>query len=229
MNKKTLFVVGPLLLVVLSLFMNWKQWRNSVADQDRIEALSQNTSNGEAKIVDRYIHDSVEHVVIKEVFVKTPAEKAVAVGSGYTDTLARALKVAVKQIDEVTKVNAALVAKLQMKEQAGQPTAMRYHNDKWLTASYDRDTDSLNLKYNVALNQAQYWKRSWLLAPKRYFNDIFSDDPRVSINSVKRFTMADRKPKRFGIGAHVGYGLTLPQLKPTVFAGVGINYNLVEF
>lgn len=58
----------------------------------------------------KYIRDSIEHTVIKEVVVHSNAGKTLAVGSGYIDTLTRALKVAQDRMSVATKVEARLTA-----------------------------------------------------------------------------------------------------------------------
>jgi hypothetical protein len=167
-------------------------------------------------------------VVIKEVPVATTAEKSIAVGSGYLDTLTKALSIAVNKVDEATKVNATLIAEnIQLRQmQAG---SMLQYRDKWLRLDYDPDSNTVALNYDVSLNIAKYWKRSWLVGEKKYYVDIFSDDPRVQVNSVKRYTMAQSRQRRFGVGFNASYSY-LPfynSWQPAI--GIGINYNLFEF
>lgn len=229
MNNKTSIILPLLiLLLALSLFANIRQLIRSKKDAARIAALGEATSNGHAKIITRYIHDSIEHVVIKEISVKSDAEKEIAVGSPYMDTLTKAIKVAANRIDEVTKVNAKLTAEnISLKKST---TEHKYeYQDKWLSLSYSADSSRLNLSYDVSLNIAKYWKRNWFIAPKRYFVDLYSDDSRIKINSVKRYTLSEQSPKRLGVGLSAGYSFIplLNRWQPTI--GIGLNYNLIEF
>lgn len=197
-------------------------------ERARVALLSKSTTAGQAQIVERYVHDSIEHVVVKEVPVTNDAEKSLAVGSGYLDTLTTALKVASNRIEEVTKVNARLTAEnIALKQDSG--SRLYRYNDRWLSLEYQPDSNRVNLNYDVSLNVAKYWKRKWLFAPKEYFIDISSDDARVNINSVKRFTLQEKKQKRLGIGFTVGYNYMplLNKWQPAL--GFGLNYNLVEF
>jgi len=217
-----------LLLLALSLAVNVRQLVSGRKDARRMAELEEGAAAGHARIVTRYIHDSIEHVIVKEVAVKSNAEKTSAIGSPYLDTLTRAIKVAAGRIDEVTRVNAKLVAENVSLRKAA--TGNRYeYQDKWLSLSYSADSSRLDVNYNVSLNIAKYWKRKWFVAPRQYYIDLYSDDPRVRINEVKRFTLATQGPKRFGFGFSAGLGY-LPfsnQWQP--FFGVGLNYNLIEF
>lgn len=229
MNNKTSIILPlVILLLALSLFVNIRQLIRSRKDAARIATLGATTTNGQAKIITRYIHDSIEHVVIKEISVKSDADKAIAIGSNYMDTLTKAIKVAANRIDEVTKVNAKLSAEnVALKKSA---TGNKYeYQDKWLSLSYSTDSSLLNLSYDVSLNIAKYWKRNWFIAPKQYFVDLYSDDSRIKINSVKRYTLSVQSPKRLGVGLSAGYSYIpfLNKWQPTI--GIGLNYNLIEF
>lgn len=229
MKNRSLFIILFFaLLLSFSLFINIKQFIRSEADAGRIAALSSSTRNGQAKVIMRYVHDSIEHVVIKEAAAHTLAEKNTAVGAGYLDTLSKAIKIASNRIDQVTQINARLEAEnLQLKKSA---TLNQYtYQDKWLNISYNPDSNLVGLNYNVSLNTARYWKRPWLLGAKEYYLDIFSEDSRVKINSAKRYTYMERKVKKFGLGFSAGYSFIpfLNQWQPTL--GVGLNYNLIQF
>jgi hypothetical protein len=229
MNNKTSIILPlVILLLTLSLFVNIRQLIRSRKDAARIAALGEATPGGQAKIITRYIHDSIEHVVIKEISVKSDAEKEIAIGSNYMDTLTKAIQVAANRIDEVTKVNAKLAAEnITLKKSA---TGNKYeYQDKWLSLSYSTDSSLLNLSYDVSLNIAKYWKRNWFIAPKQYFVDLYSDDSRIKINSVKRYTLSVQSPKRLGVGLSAGYSYIpfLNKWQPSI--GIGLNYNLIEF
>lgn len=62
---------------------------------------------------------------------------------------------------------------------------------------------------------------------KEYKAVITSLNPVVKINEIKSFKFDAPKPKRFGIGAQVGYGVSTTGLTP--YIGLGISYNLLTF
>ena len=229
MNNKTSIILPlVILLLALSLFANIRQLIRSRKGVSRIAAMGEATPNGHATIITRYIHDSIEHVVIKEISVKSNAEKKIAAGSPYMDTLTKAIKVAANRIDEVTKVNAKLTAENVSLKKSTMGNKYEYQ-DKWLSLSFSVDSSHLNLSYDVSLNIAKYWKRNWFIAPKQYFVDLYSDDSRIKINSVKRYTVSVQSPKRLGVGLSAGYSFIplLNKWQPTI--GIGLNYNLIEF
>lgn len=51
-------------------------------------------------------------------------------------------------------------------------------------------------------------------------------NPYATINSLENIIIQD-KPKRFGIGLHLGYGVATNGLSPVI--SIGINYNLIKF
>lgn len=227
-GKKILLVSILVAVCCISLLLNYTLFKAKKLSDQRIELLSQNTSNGQASIITKYVHDSIEHVVIKEVPVTTVVEKNIAVGSGYMDTLTRAIKIAANRIDEVTKINAKLVAENVSLRKSNADGSYKYQ-DKWLNVTYMPDSNKIDLSYDVGLQAAKYWKRSWLLAPKQYYVDVFADDPRVQINAVKRYTLSEEKQRRLGIGFNAGYSFIPFLNKWQASVGVGLNYNLIEF
>ena len=244
MRIKLLFLLALVALLVASVTGNLHQWRNAKADAQRIALLEQAPPVAGSAIVAREVKaDGLEHVTTRPVPAKTTQQKAAAVGGAYLDTVARALQVAVQQVAELTKVNAQMVAtniKLQAQVNAGGvATSKQVYRDKWLSLVYDADSNSLDsLLYDVTLNSTKYWKRSWFLAPKRYYRDWYSDDPRVRINNVATYTEPAPRPKRFGIGFQAGYGypLQIPRQPnepllglPTGYVGFGFSYNLKSF
>jgi len=127
-----------------------------------------------------------------------------------------------------TKVEARLTAENMRLQKLVDTNVYRYR-DPWLSFYYDADSNRVNLQYDTSLHIVKYHKRKRLLGSKQSFIDIFSDDPRVTINQVKRFTVAEKRQKRLGLGIHAGYSYSplLKRLMPTV--GIGFQYNVVEF
>ena len=62
---------------------------------------------------------------------------------------------------------------------------------------------------------------------KEYRAVITSLNPVVKINEIKSFKFDAPKPKRFGMGAQIGYGVSTTGLTP--YIGLGISYNLLTF
>lgn len=76
------------------------------------------------------------------------------------------------------------------------------------------------------------WKRvkeGGIFNRKRFIQaDVSFANPYTRINKLDAYRIADKKPKRWGIGLHTGYGFSQSG-KPGVYAGVGISYNFIRW
>lgn len=222
-----------LIIIVLSCFaialsiISYSQYAQKKKDEEIYKELL--LSSGKNEVVKEYIRDSVKHTVFIEKRIKdTELEKRLAISSQYADSLERALKVSITQIKQVTKVNAELDATLKLvKQKDGTVT----YQDKWLSLLYQPATETLDLRYNVNLNIARYSKRSWFLAEKKSYVDIYSDDSRVTIKGLNSFVLQEKPSKRFGLGLSTGYALSFSnnQFVTQPYIGIGVNYNLLNF
>lgn len=220
-----ILLIALLAICATSLTLNWRQWLNKKKSDERISELVK--LGGKAQIVTQYVRDSVQHTVFKEVYVQDNAtEKRLAITKSYADSLEQALRISIDRMTQVSKINSRLTAQLKLQTEEEE----KYYKDKWLSLSYNPRSDSLQLTYDVNLNMVRYSDRRWLLAPKRHYIDIFSDDPRVSIQGLKTFQIAEKPPARWSFGLHGGYGLTLNDpFRFAPYIGAGISYNLIHF
>ena len=218
-------------LLVLSIGINIKQYRTNEAKNDRITSLIQ--TDGQNTVVDHYIRDSITHTVFKEkVIGDTRAEKQLAIGKSYADSIERALKKSLDKIDQISKINARLEAQLLLKESTdtnGRKSLA--HRDKTIDLTYYPDTDSVDLGVDIGLNEARYSERKWILGNRQNFVEVFPDDKRITIKGLKSYVIKESPQRRFGIGVSSGYGAFAdgPTLKMMPYVGLGINYNLIEF
>ena len=73
------------------------------------------STGAKATVIKEYIRDSIEHVVYQDkVIPDNEAAKRLAISKSYADSLEAALKISLNKIDQVTKVNAELKAKVQL-------------------------------------------------------------------------------------------------------------------
>ncbi len=99
--------------------------------------------------------------------------------------------------------------------------------DKWvqLYTSPGLCTDfSLKVNLNPTL-VVGYESYGFLNMKKKPFSMVKFENPYVNVEAFKTYKVVLPRPKRFGIGIHLGYDLI--QKSPTL--SVGINYNLLEF
>lgn len=229
-SKIIAIVLGVLLIVSLSYIA-----RQEYNYKKREELLSTLIDNSGGNVVEKhYQRDSIIHTVYKDKIIgNTTTEKELAVGKSYVDSLQTALKISIEKMEQVSKINAELTAKLQLKEQVlDNGTKVLAHSDKYLNLQYFPHSDSVDFRYNLKLNEVRYKDRKWLFGKNHHYIDVFSDDPRVQINGLKSYRIRGQPESRWGIGLHAGYGFQITPnatLKPTPIIGLGINYNLIEF
>ncbi|MDM1074203.1 hypothetical protein HX001_17090 [Empedobacter brevis] len=187
------------------------------------------STGAKATVIKEYIRDSIEHVVYQDKIIPdNEAAKRLAISKSYADSLEKALKISLNKIDQVTKVNAELKAKVQLKPNEANNLV---YQDRWLTLNYNQDSNQVAVNYDVGLNIARYSDRNWFLGKKTNYIDVFSDDPRVKIKGLQTFRVEEQKQRPLSIGIQLGYGIYQQnnQIKTTPYVGVGLNYNLFNF
>ncbi len=219
------------LLLILSIGLNIRQQFRQEEKETRLEDLI--SKSGKNTVKEHYVKDSITHTVFNEKIISDDVtEKRLALGKSYADSLEKSLKVSINKLDQFTKINAVLEAKLGLKEgSTASGKKMLSHKDKSLELRYYPYSDSVDLSMDIKLNEARYKKRAWLLGKEQGYVDVFPDDPRIKINGLKSFTVKDPAQKRFGIGFQAGYGIGLNKstVQTIPYFGIGLNYNLIEF
>lgn len=228
--KDKIFITILALLLGFSGFIHIRRELEFDKKEHQISELIE--LSGKNEVVNNYYRDSIKHTVFKEKIVETINEKQLAIGKSYADSLEKALKISIKKIDQVSKINAELVARLKLREFT-QPNGDKVltHKDKYLNLNYYPNTDSVDFRYNIRLNEARHKDKKWLFGKTNHYIDVFSDDPRVQINGLNSYRIRGQPQKRWGIGIHAGYGVAVNNgvLQTTPVIGLGINYNLINF
>lgn len=228
-SKIIAIVLGVLLIVSLSYIA-----RQEYNYKKREELLSTLIDNSGGNVVEKhYQRDSIIHTVYKDKIIgNTTTEKELAVGKSYVDSLQTALKISIEKMEQVSKINAELTAKLQLKESVTDSgERMLSHTDKFLEMRYYPHTDSVDFRYNLKLNEIRYKDRKWLFGKTHHYVDVFSDDPRVKINGLNSYRIRGQPQSRWGLGVHTGYGFQFGgnQIRASPIVGIGLNYNLINF
>lgn len=174
-------------------------------------ANNQKVVSQAATIINRYIDTSGRnHVVINSSENVLPAnwyKNGTAISGGLIDTVAKALDIAKKQLQEVTQIATTTQAqKLKAERMIDSLKRLTYYyKDKYLQLAYrpaasgdSTDQGQFDFKYNDSLNVIQYWKRKTFLSAKKSYIDIYSNDPRTTINGVKRLVVQQNEPA-FGL------------------------------
>lgn len=111
------------------------------------------------------------------------------------DSVTKLLAIERQQLKEWRQYGVSLQAKL---DAVKTDTSFRY-SDKWANIEFVKPKDTLssghfNFSYNADVNYAEYWRKSWFLAPKKHYIDFWISDPRATINSVKRVKFEVKEP-----------------------------------
>lgn len=165
----------------------------------------------EATIIARKVDkNGLSHVTLEAAKNVVPFNSInkVAISQGIMDTTALALGILKKQIEDLKVINSTLKAdNLRAYEVANANGSKAYsYKDKFIDLTYtppvakldSNDFGKFDFTYNADLNIIQYWKRSWFLGAKKSYIDIYSNDPRTTVNGVKQLTIKQEQPT-FGL------------------------------
>lgn len=179
-------LVGVLVFICINLKLDNKQLQ-------RDQSVSSKRATTATKIIERYLDkNGSEHLVIEDVKITKEQKKYLDKNNGLVDTIAAALNIAREKIKELNKINATLT----LENLKGKPTdpknplsIIRYV-DKYADINYNPADTTFGLKYNIDLRDVRYSKKSGFLG-LRSTNviDLYSEDPRVKINGVERYSL----------------------------------------
>lgn len=229
MKTNPIYFVLIFALLGSSIYYNYKQHVSNSDANKRIELL-QKTSNRQSNIITRYIApDSSEHVVYKEIFAKSDAEKELAVSPGYVDSLRKALDVKTSQITDLTRIKATVAGIVKTKAFTDSSGNKLFdYSNKWLSFNLNTADSLLKYRYNVELTGTKYFKGSRLFGRTSY-QDVYLADPNATINGIEHFTMPGERIKRMGIGFQAGYYYDPSSRQFLPALGIGLSYNLIQF
>lgn len=185
-----------------------------------------------AQVVDTYLSkDSTRHEVIKERILSS-IETVYVIDSTKLDSIARALKIKDRQINDLLTVNASLEGEVRAASVTVDSLKNRTYNfiTPYLNAIFAEKDSSLRYKYNAQIGIVKYSKRERFLGPRINYIDLSSNDPNMTINGLQQFTIRQRdKVTPWGIGLQAGYYFD-PEtgtFRPAI--GAGVSYNVVRF
>jgi len=102
-------------------------------------------------------------------------------------------------------------------------------NDQWLSLKDSTDIKGksfVNLKMNLALD---VWTGR-LKGTKELTTLVTTDSPYIGIIGIKSQKYDLPKPKKYGVGVFLGYGINLSgTVKASPMLGLGVNYNFIQF
>ena len=143
------------------------------------------------KLIDE---EGFEHAVTKEVDnVVKHYEQISDSAKNKLDSVTRLLNISRKQLSEWRSYAVTLEDSLMRAEKIGDTYV---YNDKWSEIKFtpDESAGHFSLKYDAEINYAEYWKKSWFLGKKKHYIDFWIEDPRATVNGVKRIKLEPKKP-----------------------------------
>lgn len=222
MNVKTAIVAASLIAAAAAIIYA-KHLQSGNEELKNKVAVYDKTFSIQSKIVARHTDSAGQNHAITQVALPITAgqlKQYLAISPGGMDSTAMQLvklmkdnNLKDKQIEGLQQVTFTSQAREQKAVAAldSQKRVTYYYKNKYLeitlrpgnTPGLVNDTASLDYKYNLNLYSVQYWKRSIpLIGSKHSYIDLFSDDPNVTINKLKRFTVEQVQPS-FGLRGQV--------------------------
>lgn len=103
---------------------------------------------------------------------------------------------------------------------------------KWVSGTAIASKDSTILTFNIhdEYDVVNGYEGKWY-QKKKPFSLVRTYNPYNTIKTHRTYQVSGVRPKKLGIGVHVGYGGTIVDgiIKTGLQGGAGINWNLIEF
>lgn len=246
-------MIKNIVIVVLSLLIVYFIFRPKEAVKEVMPTPVKDLVDAEVKRVNTKIDQKgFKHAVIDEVskvvYDKSELNDSAKAKLAETEKL---LAIKDKQLSHLLSYTQTIEGKLL---QATKTDSSFNYSDKWTKIEYvprDSGDGHFNFSYNAEVNYAEYWKRKNIFSKKEHYIDMWINDPRASINGVKRLKIAPKKDKTYvdinatsiytdrlmmGADAHLHFGRTrigggyyydfeVREWRPVV----SVKWNVLEF
>lgn len=234
---KALKIIVPLIMVYI-MFTAINSCREHKQEVERLNGVisSMPQRSGESfvdSIMIPVYKDSVivhhQIKVIKRYQSQSIEESSVSVT--YADSIARALKVGVKEIERLTKINTKLKGELKKKDiilKNLKENEIKWKN-KYIEISANTQDSTINYTYNADISIIDFSKKKHWYSKREHFTALTSSDPNFKINGVQKYEQKiDIKCPKTQLGFQGGYGLVLAgdNVKLAPYLGLGINFKI---
>lgn len=236
--KNILLAIPCIAFIAISIYAY--SLHQKLINKDKIDENQQKAIESEAKIISRKIDkEGLHHVTVEAAGKIIPRSEVIksAVSKGILDTTALAIGILKKQVENLMVVNTTTRGELLKAYKAldeKQRPVYRY-SDKYLALNFklpadSTDSGSFDFKYNASLNITHYWKRNKVIGlpigSKNSYIDIYSNDPRTTINGVKNLHIRQEQPM---LGLRI-QGVTSYNFETGVLSpGAGIQFDAGRF
>lgn len=100
-----------------------------------------------------------------------------------------------------------------------------HHNDKWIGVNFDSDSSTTQISIKVE----NEYTVSLVKKKKKYEAIVKNYNPYSSVSEISAVSLQGLpKPKKFGLGVHVGYGIN-SSFRVAPYIGIGVSYNVIRF
>jgi hypothetical protein len=232
-NNKNKFLLILFLLALLGATI-WVYKKISIKNSI-IENLSNDVDTRETKIKTLIDVNNKEHVQFESV--KMEKELLLVAYNKKLEYITKLLKIKPKNVNSVSEVVVNIHDTIEPQITVVD-TAQRFFSIKDSSEYFQLygngyvDTNGyvnrLKISYNItdSIYITEFTKKR-LLMSSRTTIDIHNTNPLVKTIGVSKIEIK-QKPKRFGIGFQVGYGVS-DNFKPSIYVGAGLQYSLLKF
>jgi hypothetical protein len=215
--KNILLTIGLVLAVTAAVYYAFKYYNCKAKIPAITTKVVDLDTSFKAPIISEYRDsNNAQHVVvaskINSIIEKGAVQKASEL-KPIVDNIAKSLDIKSDQLESGMQINTRILQdsiKFLRKQLDNANQTTYYYKDKYLSLAVrtnNNPTDTLDkgnfdFAYDASLNITQYWKRNKFLGiplgAKNSFTDISSNDPRVTISGVKKYTISQKEPE-FGL------------------------------
>lgn len=107
----------------------------------------------------------------------------------------------------------------------------KYKNTKWVwgVVHATKDSTTVGMRFHEEIDVVLGEEKTGFLGlgKPRPFAEVTLHNPFNKVSTLKSFNVTPPKPKRFGIGPTLSYGIG-SGFVPQVFVGVGVNWNVIR-
>lgn len=232
MKKQTFTLATALTIFVVLVFVLFNSWRTSQSDYNKLSEQYRQLVNNPAQplVVRDTIIDTANNTAgVIYVPVNTPNDVSQYVPKGLADTLAMALKVAVKKLERVESKLISIEAKGKGTRHVDTVTKAEWlvlKDDPVFSVRVNLQNDSIFPSARIRLSQASAPYKKNIFSRTEYRSVILANDHRVAISDIYEVNKVPRSP-RWGIGVTAG-----PVFSPqglTWGVALGLNYDIIQF
>lgn len=225
-------------------------------DRETIEKLVY----AEARIITRYVDKHGMNQALAVVAKEVASEEINAVTDNTSDSDALSIYLLKRQVNDLIKISTGVRAENLASAFKIDSLSRRvyFYQDRYLKLSYRPPMDTIDkgtfdFNYDADLTVNQYQKRNGFLGAKKNFIDIYSNDPRTTVNGVKRLSIERASYPKFRLQSSFVYNIDFKTLSPGItgrfevkrlsvsgsyfysparlqwYSAVGLNYDLIRF